>query len=1444
MSFGTEGDVEIKIVVDASGAIKLLDQTGKSLGSLNASAITAAGGISKTQGKILSLEAALSVAGRAFSAMSGAARSFFGAMERADAVEDLSGAFVNLQGGAGAASEKLKALQAATEGTATKMDLMQMANQAVMTGLDDGKGRVEKLAAAAKQLGEAFGKDTSQAFDQLATSLSRGTTKGLVSLGVMVEGMKEGETRAAFLARAMKAIEDATAALGGGAATAAGETEKLLIAWEDIKNEFVTNLSASTELAAAIASLRDTLISIDWATLASNAATLAATFMEIAATAAEATAALVNFAGGLAESVGDDLAGGLPRRIQASEQALSSFMKTLNMTEAKSGGGAIVGLADDFAALFRTMEKAGTVQPLKTSLAGIIDIFKSVPGGAKALDEAFIKTAKSSTDATGKTGAYLEKLKALLAQYQATGKGGKKAGDDSKKLVEQYDKLQQQIQELTGSGGMSTLARDFADAQISAHQAGMSGDELAAALKRIADQAIGAGTSIEDVSAALKKGEQEAKTFEQNTTQAIDNASRSLSELSAAAGLDLGPDAFGAILGQLPTDWADALGGEAATAIFGSLAAALGNEDKWKAVGGVAGTALGAAIGGIYGGAAGAAAGAQIGGPLGSMLGGLAKSMFGGEHADSKFRGEVGDYFKEAFNGRRLRVIIGDELKELESLDMGQYVSSAFDNITPELQGAYSGIAEAISQGFAGTEGWFQEFAGQLTNILVNTTFADYENSLLNLRVLMMQTGMDAETLGKNLSDAYMAGDLSAKQMVSSMDAVNKVMGDGLQAVGDTKTAFQSFMDTAQTSGSYATQTLADLAKEAEDLNIHTLEELKQQLIKDGFAVEDVDAAIQALKENGITDPTELVNLDPEQVARIVDAMERLGVPMEEAAKTASELNETLKSIQETDWEAHVKVIYEEENKPKELEEGVIRSSSGGSTSSGGTAGGGLPLSGGGYTRSANFGSGGYELAAARSSGGSSGSSGGSSGGKQKGAFKDMDWEPGNIASQIVRLIESSEVYRVTLDGLRMGTVSEADAAKTLSRMRNDATKLLRQQEKLEARLSYAMEHRDKISKKTLLNLMQNLDNVNMKLDSFGSLNLEVGRTVDEEMQTIVDQFRAGNLSLADAVAGIEKWSEAGGLGLPGLADIVGAMEKLNGATTGTAIEGLRNLGVEAKEAGWGLGELQDYLEGKGYNAEKFFGKAAELGIKTMDDLVNASEEDIIQLLGALAGSNASFFPFLTGAGDAAETVGGDQDSSDRRKALRAKIKKLREEMAALPKNSELRIELKEEIDKLKEKLASIPKESKSKHTVEDNVENVRKNVDQLPKTRKMDFVIDSNLVPLMQKVNEIPKIRNMTVAVDSAGVKGVLSTISTIPSMRALNVAVDSSGVKSVLANISTIPTARFLTVYVDSTGVKDVLAKIAAIPTRKQVEVELHTTVTGAGKVLVERMTLGLGK
>ena len=116
-------------------------------------------------------------------------------------------AFNTLSGGGNKASVAIDKLTKATDGTVSKFDLFQQANNAMVLGVTKNSDEMAVMFDMAQRLGEALGRDARSSIESLVTGIGRQSRMMLDNIGIIV---KSDEAYKNYAEELKKNVDDLT----------------------------------------------------------------------------------------------------------------------------------------------------------------------------------------------------------------------------------------------------------------------------------------------------------------------------------------------------------------------------------------------------------------------------------------------------------------------------------------------------------------------------------------------------------------------------------------------------------------------------------------------------------------------------------------------------------------------------------------------------------------------------------------------------------------------------------------------------------------------------------------------------------------------------------------------------------------------------------------------------------------------------------------------------------------------------------------------------------------------------------------------------------------------------------------------------------------------------------------------------------------------------------
>jgi hypothetical protein len=123
-------------------------------------------------------------------------------------IKQMETAFTTMAGGVSSASFALLKLQNATDGTVSKFDLLQQANNAMILGVTKNSDEMAQMFDMAQRLGDALGKDVKLSIESLVTGIGRQSRLMLDNIGIIVKADKAYEDYATELGKTAATLTD------------------------------------------------------------------------------------------------------------------------------------------------------------------------------------------------------------------------------------------------------------------------------------------------------------------------------------------------------------------------------------------------------------------------------------------------------------------------------------------------------------------------------------------------------------------------------------------------------------------------------------------------------------------------------------------------------------------------------------------------------------------------------------------------------------------------------------------------------------------------------------------------------------------------------------------------------------------------------------------------------------------------------------------------------------------------------------------------------------------------------------------------------------------------------------------------------------------------------------------------------------------------------------
>ncbi len=937
-----DNDIEIRVVVDGEGAIRVFDKLGEEVDSLGSGVNDASGAFTRAQTNLLALNAAADLVGKGFHLLQSAVRGISTVLTTLEGTAQLDAmrqGFKNLQDAAGyTADVSLQKLRTATRGLVSDVELMKAANLALTLGVDDGTDSFDQLAAAGTKIGRSLGLTATKAVESLTLGIGRQSTQVLDNLGVIVKAeaaylkyaeahgivgreLTQEEKRIAFVTTAIEAINKKAATLEDTQLTAAEATVKLTTQMKNATDQFWLGVSSSNDLTEALGGV------------AKSVSDGRVEFKELGQTIGDLIAVAANLTAGFWNMI--------PSLEDARDQGanLAIVLKTI--------GGAISGDIFDqpIIAAATFSEKLEALNELLASgTPSAIDDSKAAWNSLReTIDESWILQMKYSDEMNTLWGKITEADNAA----RELAKGISITGDSSATAEERLVKLNKAIDDLKNGEGDSG-----------------SGGAIAAFAK---DQQAWLNTIYDTnkrIDAELKRGIERVTASYGNHSKLSEAASkdiRALAEEYLKAGgsaevFDATLDAVVEGLKEQERASADLMG----SSFSGDLSGGKPILDRLNAVRdiieadradreallGDLGSEIGAQMGSEAGKATGIPGLDQVGEFVGDILGGSLGEAIGhaffGEHFETTARKDFEKAIKEMLGDFYLiignsKVNLGEVFaassdateswKELAAVIQGSVEETEF--MTSAYTGFFENVRTDTEQGIATFEGFlaaggafsvmFEEMgltADQFGTILAKNVGGE----LNNLQIMLQGLGITQEQFAEALEQGFLNGTIKARDFVNGLEQTKDLFEKGIPgAIGNYDEAMKNLVKGGLLDGRHAMDAFQDIAVEAAEAGITNFEELRQKLIESGWEVETVEKFFSGLAAAGITDMKQLANVSVEQTGRIVTALEDVEFPfLDEADDKLDGIKQKLDAIEEEKY-IDIYVRYHEQDKPEEL---------------------------------------------------------------------------------------------------------------------------------------------------------------------------------------------------------------------------------------------------------------------------------------------------------------------------------------------------------------------------------------------------------------------------------------------------------------------------------------------------------------------------------------------
>lgn len=855
MAFGNSNDIDIRVKVDAAGAITVFDKLGNEIKSVQVEsdkAGKALDSLGKNKGpdnltsQFSALKSEIGLAAGAIGAVSIAIAGIVSAGIKGSGIADIRDSFDKLTLKAGVLGDTLLGqLDNAFGHTIAQTDLMKKSIELLQAKLDPK--HFEELAIAARGLADQVGKDTTQVFDELADSIVKGNDRALKQYGIILDSTKAYEVYAQKL---------------GTSSDALTENQKHLADQEYLYEQ-----------------------------IAAKALEVGRTQNDVEDATKQFTSALQNQIDKVFEAIGrnDSLRTSIENLAnKIAEVDLTPFIEFLSNAVTLTSK-LFTALTDLFSLINRN----------KNAFLDLIPGGKQISEGLSLLNQSSNESAKSFTflrnsgsqlarvlgDVEKETVRNTEKTKAHTTNVTSATKAHKDLNKELKKSEDEFKKLNDKVNELLGFDGMPQLEQavgslfdEFLKGNPIAGASEATLIALAAAVKKAGEEYLIAGGRADLFTSSVSNQTKLHQGNSNTSTSSSTDSPTMLNDFIQGIFGDVGipQDALKGLASSIESALATSIGDALTAAIEGAF-----NGEDWKQLL----RNLGASIGGSIGFAIGGPIGEAIGSVIGDQIMRGIASLFSSHDAGHEARKSVDAFFADLFNKNRLQVIVNGQIKSISDLVFDpsggkgtSFEDGTFDNLFASLpdaaRGAFAAVGTAFEELLAEMGIDTEAIAGQLGAILVN----NIGGSMNNLQLLIQATGKTLEELGAAIEKAFNQGKISALEAARAILSLKGVMEKGIPgAVGAIKEAFENIQASVGKGGAALVDAIQDIAVEAEELGIHSLPALADALVKQfGFAATSVAQLMQAAAAAGIHSLDELANASKETLLAIAANLEAI----------------------------------------------------------------------------------------------------------------------------------------------------------------------------------------------------------------------------------------------------------------------------------------------------------------------------------------------------------------------------------------------------------------------------------------------------------------------------------------------------------------------------------------------------------------------------------------
>lgn len=304
------------------------------------------------------------------------------------------------------------------------------------------------------------------------------------------------------------------------------------------------------------------------------------------------------------------------------------------------------------------------------------------------------------------------------------------------------------------------------------------------------------------------------------------------------------------------------------------------NQGTGKAVGSGVGAVAGGVIGTVVspglGTAAGAAIGAALGGIVGQMAGGLFK--WGPQNPETQARHAFANWLEDQFKKLgevsitdaqgKVKTFLGENLNVIEGAS-DRFNKAGWGDKFKEWGANATQVFKGLGQALEETLGLTEEVGDQIGLILGETLAGNVDNA----RSLVQQLGLDMQDMIDALVNAGLRGEMSWLEVQSAINGVTEAFKPGLVAANAYGQAFDNIIASGG-KGFDAIKSLKDIAVEAGEAGIKSLDQLQQQLLAAGKDPAEVKSLFAALQAAGLTSIQAIAEASTQTLGSVIANME------------------------------------------------------------------------------------------------------------------------------------------------------------------------------------------------------------------------------------------------------------------------------------------------------------------------------------------------------------------------------------------------------------------------------------------------------------------------------------------------------------------------------------------------------------------------------------------